>query len=115
MPSTLVTSPGSVRCEVAPERRVSEVAFTALTASEPAAHHSLVSPFEFSFSFTWRAAACRYGYSFGAAKANVWHRYSTTAMIYPSYYPVGALGLPRLPSPDLHACTSTSGCMHPRP
>jgi len=31
-----------------------------------------------------------YGYSFGAAKANVWHKYHTTAMIYPGYQPVGA-------------------------
>lgn len=30
-----------------------------------------------------------YGYSFGAAKANVWHRYHTTAMIYPGYLPIG--------------------------
>jgi hypothetical protein len=30
-----------------------------------------------------------YGYSFGAAKANVWHRYHTTAMIYPGYQPIG--------------------------
>lgn len=29
-----------------------------------------------------------YGYSFGAAKANVWHRYHTTAMIYPGYQPI---------------------------
>jgi hypothetical protein len=32
-----------------------------------------------------------YGYSFGAAKANVWHRYHTTAMIYPGYQPIGAV------------------------
>ena len=32
-----------------------------------------------------------YGYSFGAAKANVWHRYHTTAMIYPGYQPIGTL------------------------
>ena len=30
-----------------------------------------------------------YGYSFGAAKANVWHKYHTTAMMYPSYQSVG--------------------------
>lgn len=32
-----------------------------------------------------------YGYSFGAAKADVWHKYHTTAMIYPSYLPMGVL------------------------
>ena len=32
-----------------------------------------------------------YGYSFGAAKADVWHKYHTTAMIYPGYLPIGAL------------------------
>ncbi len=31
-----------------------------------------------------------YGYSFGAAKADVWHKYHTTAMIYPGYLPIGA-------------------------
>ena len=30
-----------------------------------------------------------YGYSFGAAKADVWHKYHTTAMIYPGYRPLG--------------------------
>ena len=32
-----------------------------------------------------------YGYSFGAAKADVWHKYHTTAMIYPGYLPLGEL------------------------
>lgn len=30
-----------------------------------------------------------YGYSFGAAKADVWHRYDSTAMLYPSYFSSG--------------------------
>ena len=38
-----------------------------------------------------------YGYSFGAAKADVWHKYHTTAMIYPGYLPIGAASL--LPHP----------------
>jgi hypothetical protein len=36
-----------------------------------------------------------YGYSFGAAKANVWHKYLTTAMIYPGYLPIGEWPKPR--------------------
>ena len=36
-----------------------------------------------------------YGYSFGAAKADVWHKYHTTAMIYPGYLPIGAPLVPR--------------------
>jgi hypothetical protein len=30
-----------------------------------------------------------YGYSFGAAKAGVWHKYDEESMLYPSYMPNG--------------------------
>lgn len=30
-----------------------------------------------------------YGYSFGAAKANVWHKWADDFMLYPSYTPPG--------------------------
>lgn len=30
-----------------------------------------------------------YGYSFGAAKADVWHKWDATSMLYPSYVPAG--------------------------
>jgi hypothetical protein len=30
-----------------------------------------------------------YGYSFGAAKADVWHKWDTHSMIYPQYVPSG--------------------------
>jgi hypothetical protein len=30
-----------------------------------------------------------YGYSFGAAKRNVWHHYDEESMLYPGYMPVG--------------------------
>ncbi len=33
---------------------------------------------------------CRYGYAFAAAKADVWHKWDTTSMIYPMYEPQGA-------------------------
>ncbi len=31
----------------------------------------------------------RYGYSFGAAKADVWHKWDEYSMIYPGYVPSG--------------------------
>lgn len=33
-----------------------------------------------------------YGYSFGAAKADVWHRSEVESMLYPGYQPVGECG-----------------------
>lgn len=30
-----------------------------------------------------------YGYSFGAAKAGVWHKYDEESMLYPGYVPNG--------------------------
>ncbi len=33
-----------------------------------------------------------YGYSFGAAAANVWHKTDYTAMLYPSYMPYTVAG-----------------------
>jgi hypothetical protein len=30
-----------------------------------------------------------YGYSYGAAKADVWHRSEVESMLYPGYQPVG--------------------------
>lgn len=30
-----------------------------------------------------------YGYSFGAAKAGVWHKYDEESMLYPGYLPSG--------------------------
>lgn len=30
-----------------------------------------------------------YGYSFGAAKADVWHKWDDESMLYPSYMPLG--------------------------
>lgn len=30
-----------------------------------------------------------YGYSFGAAKAGVWHKSEVESMLYPGYQPVG--------------------------
>lgn len=33
-----------------------------------------------------------YGYSFGAAKAGVWHKSEVESMLYPGYQPVGACG-----------------------
>lgn len=32
-----------------------------------------------------------YGYSFGAAKAGVWHKSEVESMLYPGYQPVGEL------------------------
>lgn len=32
-----------------------------------------------------------YGYAFGAAKADVWHRWDNASMIYPGYAPQGKL------------------------
>lgn len=33
-----------------------------------------------------------YGYSFGAAKANVWHKWDPEVMMYPGYEPAGEGG-----------------------
>lgn len=49
-----------------------------------------------------------YGYSFGAAKANVWHRYHTTAMIYPGYQPIGRLELAPLAPKSTASCGMSS-------
>lgn len=34
-----------------------------------------------------------YGYSFGAAKANVWHKWDKRTMHYPTYEPYGKAGV----------------------
>ncbi len=39
-----------------------------------------------------------YGYSFGAAAAQVWHLTDHTAMLYPSYMPYTAAGMHAAPA-----------------
>eukprot|EP00955_Chlamydomonas_euryale_P080900 363494-Chlamydomonas_euryale.AAC.7 len=34
-----------------------------------------------------------YGYSYGAAKADVWHKWDTHSMIYPQYIPSGGYAM----------------------
>lgn len=49
-----------------------------------------------------------YGYAFAAAKADVWHHWDTTSMIYPQYEPHGPCAVCCAPNASNQAAVNTS-------